>query len=69
MMAMESDQVTADMVEAVEFPQLSNRYGVMAVPKTVINGTHAFEGAVPDEDVVRAVLEAVGADVPELPED
>ncbi len=68
-LARANDRITADMVMAGEFPDLSQRFAVMAVPKTVINGTHAFEGAVPDEDVVRAVLQAVGADVPELPEE
>jgi glutaredoxin-like protein len=64
-----SERVTADMVMAGEFPDLAQRYAVMTVPKTVINGTHTFEGALPDEDVLRAVLEAVGAPVPELPQD
>jgi glutaredoxin-like protein len=68
-LARASERVTADMVMAGEFPDLAQRYGVMAVPKTVINGTHTFEGAIPDEDVLRAVLEAVGAPVPELPQD
>lgn len=68
-LARANERITADMVMAGEFPELAQRYGVMAVPKTVINETHAFEGAVPDEDIVRAVLEAVGRDVPELPRD
>ncbi len=59
MMAMESDMVSADMVEAVEFPQLSNRYGVMAVPKTVINGHTGFEGSLPEPSFVDAVLRAL----------
>ena len=47
--AMESDKVTADMVEAMEFPHLSQRYGVMGVPKTVANGKGVAEGALPEE--------------------
>lgn len=58
--AMVNDQITADMVEAIEFPQLSNRYGVMAVPKTVINETTELEGAGPPDLVAAKVLQAVG---------
>lgn len=46
---MESDKVTADMVDAMEFPHLSQRYGVMGVPKTVANGKGVAEGALPEE--------------------
>ena len=64
-----NERITADMVMAGEFPDLAQRFGVMAVPKTVINDTHVFEGSAPPEDLARAVLEAVGAPVPELPQD
>jgi glutaredoxin-like protein len=64
-----NERITADMVMAGEFPDLAQRYGVMAVPKTVINGTHVFEGSVQPDELARAVLEAVGAPVPELPQD
>jgi glutaredoxin-like protein len=58
--AMASEMVTADMVEAVEFPQLANRYSVMGVPKTIINEETELEGAAPEPLVVAKVLEAVG---------
>lgn len=45
---MESDQITGDMVEAMEFPHLSQRYGVMGVPKTIANGMSVAEGALPE---------------------
>jgi predicted DsbA family dithiol-disulfide isomerase len=47
--AMESDKVTADMVEAMEFPHLAQRYAVMGVPKTMANGKTLAEGALPEE--------------------
>jgi glutaredoxin-like protein len=47
--AIESDLVTADMIEAMEFPDLSARYEVMGVPKTILNGEFAVEGALPEE--------------------
>jgi alkyl hydroperoxide reductase subunit AhpF len=62
-----NEHITADMVMANEFPDAAQRFSVMTVPKTVINDTHTLEGAAPQEDVVRAVLQAVGAPVPELP--
>lgn len=54
--AFESDSVTADMVEATEFPQLAQRYHVMGVPKTVINDTSSFDGSVPEEHFIDHVL-------------
>jgi glutaredoxin-like protein len=47
-LAFASAQVTADMVEATEFPHLSNKYSVMGVPRTVINETTFVEGAAPE---------------------
>lgn len=47
-MAMESDRVTADVIESNEFPSLSARYAVQAVPKTVVNERWEFLGAVPE---------------------
>jgi len=58
-MAMESEHVRGDMVEAIEFPQLANRYHVMGVPRTVINdGTHV-EGMVPEQALVLKIQEAL----------
>ncbi len=48
-MALESPWVTAEMVEATEFPELSNQFGIMGVPDTVINhGKGKIVGAVPE---------------------
>ncbi|MEM0029658.1 MAG: thioredoxin family protein [Candidatus Nitrosocaldus sp.] len=57
--AMESDYITAHMIESIEFPQLANRYNVMAVPKVVINDRIEFEGAVPEPYFVQYVLAAL----------
>ena len=58
-MAIASDRVTAECIEATEFPELSRRYQVMAVPKIVINDKVQFEGAIPERDFLGAVLQAV----------
>jgi glutaredoxin-like protein len=58
LMAMASNNVTADMVMANEFPHLANRYGVMAVPKVVLNESRSFEGAIPEEDFLSFVMQA-----------
>jgi len=57
-MAMESRLVTADMVEATEFPHLSMKYGVMGVPRTVINGAVHMEGAAPEPMLLSKLKEA-----------
>ena len=60
MMAMESDFIKGDMVEAIEFPHLSEKYGVEGVPKIVINDTVEFVGAYPEEAYLEYVLKAAG---------
>jgi len=58
-MALASDYVRADMVEAMEFPELSERYGVYGVPRTVINEDRHIEGAVPESRLVAEMMKAV----------
>jgi predicted DsbA family dithiol-disulfide isomerase len=58
-MAIASPRVSAECIEATEFPDLSQRYQVMAVPKIVINDKVQFEGAIPEKDFLGAVLRAV----------
>jgi len=58
-MAMESDRVTASMVEATEFPHLSGRYQVSGVPHTVIGDSlQPMVGAYPEAQAVEMVLAA-----------
>jgi len=55
-MAVESPQITAACVEATEFMELSRRYRVSGVPKTMVNGKVEILGAVPEDEFVRQVL-------------
>ena len=59
-MAMENDLIRADMVEANEFPELSEQYQVMGVPRTIINEDHYLEGAVPEKTFLSALLQSLG---------
>lgn len=52
-LALESDLISAHMVEVVEFPQLAVKYQVMGVPRTVIDETVHIEGAVPEPMLMR----------------
>jgi glutaredoxin-like protein len=63
-MAMENANVTATCVEATEFIDLSRRFRVTGVPKTIVNGTIEILGAVPEDTFVRTAL---GQDDPEHP--
>jgi len=60
-LAMESDLIRGDMVEAIEFPHLSNKYQVQGVPRTVINESFHLEGAAPEQMLVSKLKEAVAA--------
>ena len=55
MMAMESELITADVVEAGEFPDIAQKYQVYAVPKIVFNDAVSFEGNRPQEAFVSAI--------------
>jgi hypothetical protein len=57
-MAVESDLVRADMVEAVEFPHLANKYSVYGVPRSIFNETVHVEGGVPEPLFLEKLLEA-----------
>ena len=59
-LAFASAKVHADMVEATEFPELSSRFNVMGVPRSVINGKIHQEGAVPEAMFLLKMQEAVG---------
>ena len=62
-LAMESEWVTADMVEATEFPELAERYHVSGVPKVMANGRVATIGLLPETAFLDVVLDAVGPEV------
>lgn len=67
-MAIASGRVRTDIVGAGEFPEVARRYGVYAVPKTVINEQHEVMGAVPEAELVKALVSALGdGDKPEAP--
>ena len=56
-MALESEMVQAEMVEAMEFPELSQRFGVSGVPQTTINsGSGTVVGAVPEQQLLTEIL-------------
>jgi glutaredoxin-like protein len=58
-LAIESDLITADMVEATEYPELVRRYAVRGVPKTVINGGISIDGSLPESDYVDEIVNSV----------
>lgn len=58
--AMESPLVEAEMVEAMEFPELSERFEVSGVPQTTINmGAGTLVGAAPEQNLVAEIRKAL----------
>jgi hypothetical protein len=66
-MAIESDMIRADMIEATEFPELSQRYAVYGVPLTVANDEVRFEGGAPEPYFVPTLLQQLGLAVASEP--
>ena len=58
-LAMASQWITADMVEASEFPHLANKYQVYGVPRTVINEVIHIEGAYPEEMLLTELMQVL----------
>jgi alkyl hydroperoxide reductase subunit F len=60
--ALANAQIRADMVESTEFPHLVQRYRVHGVPRTIINGAHGFDGALPAAQAIMEILRVVKPD-------
>jgi len=58
-LAFVNENITADMVESSEFPELSKTYDVSGVPKTMINGRAGFTGALPVQSVYLEVIKTI----------
>jgi hypothetical protein len=58
-MALASDHITAEAVEATEFPDLVRRYRITGVPKTVVNDRVEILGSLPEDMFVRQALETL----------
>lgn len=56
-MAYANPNITADAVDAQEFMDLSRRYRVTGVPKTVVNDTVEILGGLPEEDFIEQALQ------------
>jgi glutaredoxin-like protein len=67
-LAVESPHIRAACVEATEFMDLSRKYRVTGVPKTIVNDTVEILGAVPEDAFVRSVVMPPGSGT-ELPEE
>lgn len=61
-MALASSLVRATAVEATEFPELSGRYQVRAVPKIVVNDSFEFTGGLPEAQFVEAIVSGVATE-------
>ncbi|WP_448594906.1 protein disulfide oxidoreductase [Thermoflexus hugenholtzii] len=57
--AFESPWIRADMIEAMEFPELADFYGVYGVPRTVINEVIHIEGAVPEGYFINELMKVM----------
>ena len=58
-LAMESDLITAEMVESSEFPILVQKHNVMSVPRIIINDKVDFEGAMPETNFVENLMKVL----------
>ena len=59
-MAQLNPRITADVIEANEFPELSQQFNVMGVPKTVVNGVEELVGAQPEAQLMAAIRATLG---------
>ncbi|MBL7067168.1 MAG: thioredoxin family protein [Candidatus Marinimicrobia bacterium] len=58
-LALANKHITADMVEATEFPHLAQKYAVSGVPKSIINETSSLEGAVPEQMFIDKINDVI----------
>jgi glutaredoxin-like protein len=66
-LAVESPFIRASCVEATEFMELSRKFRVTGVPKTVVNESIEILGALPEDQFVRTVVGASSGDTLDHP--
>jgi hypothetical protein len=59
---MENPLIVAEVIEANEFQELSERHRVRSVPKTIINNRIEFVGSLSEGKMVEALQKAVSTD-------
>ena len=59
-MAIENEWITADAVEASEYPELADAYQVYGVPLTVANDKTRVEGGMPEPQFIQQILQGIG---------
>jgi hypothetical protein len=57
-LAVESPQITTDIINVAVLPYLAVRYQADDTPTTMVNGRKACVGVVPDEEFVKRVMAA-----------
>ena len=62
-MAFANPNITAHAIDAMEFMELSRKFRVTGVPKTVVNDDVEIMGALPEDMFVRAALQIPEEDV------
>ncbi|RMD96855.1 MAG: hypothetical protein D6814_10630 [Calditrichaeota bacterium] len=55
-LAVASDQIRVDIIDAMEFLEIAEKYHVRGIPMTVVNEENSFYGALDDEEYVDALL-------------
>ena len=56
-LALENQNITADVIEAEEFPALAQQYGVRSVPFTVVNELTQIAGVVTEAEFVEKIIQ------------
>ena len=56
-LALENENITADVVEIEEFPALGQKYGARSVPLTVVNELTQIAGVVTESEFVEKILQ------------
>jgi|Deesub1362A_J573_1020465.scaffolds.fasta_scaffold00005_193 glutaredoxin-like protein len=57
-LAMINENIIADMIDALEFPELAQKYQVFSVPKIIINDKLNIDGVQPEPVIVDKIIES-----------
>jgi len=57
--ALASPNITAEMIESTEFPELVRKYSVEGVPRTIVNDKIDLIGLQPEQALLKAVLDSI----------